>query len=185
MSLVQNSYVPKHTWGIFSVNNTAQLFWFKPFAGMYLDKRENIFSPKVILLESIRLYSLNILNLQVGLQSQNAVWKQRTESQETLLLPGKACDFFSQVTTCLWSDISLMFALPRTPFFFSHPRRATLICHTSFPTSSTYCSSPLILLWLLFAHHLPSNFWLGDKYYYYTQVNQQPDLLNYSGLSIH
>lgn len=46
--------------GTFYMKNVAELFLFRSFAGVYLDEREKISFLKVVLLESVCLWSLNI-----------------------------------------------------------------------------------------------------------------------------
>ena len=103
--LVQNSYVHKHIWEIFKVENAAYPFLFRPFAGKYLDKRENIILQKSFC-QNIYLCSLNMLHPYIWLQSECSVRvKIRDQEPGELLLPGEARDFLSHVTTRLWSDV--------------------------------------------------------------------------------
>lgn len=56
----KNPNIFTHILGTFYMKNIAELFLFRSFAGVYLDEREKISFLKVVLLESVCLWSLNI-----------------------------------------------------------------------------------------------------------------------------
>ena len=117
--------------------------------------------------------------------SLRAKLEYRLKAKDTSELGSWFFFFFERVTTRLWSDIPPMFPLPRVPFFPLLPLPSQAI-HAYLPHFIYYIMNllPLTLYFIISAicsSLANENFWLGRNYYYYSQVNQQFNLLIYSG----